>query len=147
MKKTPIIIIAAIAVVVVLAGIISVAGKDSPNNSMPSSGSGQSSNMNQDMANSDASMLPPEGAVEATEVTIDDYKFGPQDIKVKVGSTVTWTNKDSVRHNVVGVNNDLPEGKLIGRGETYTYTFTKAGVFNYICTPHPYMKASVTVVE
>ena len=147
MKKTPIIIVAAVAVVVVLAGIISMAGKNNTNDSMSSGSSANSSDMNRDVASSDASMLPPEGAVEANEVSIQDYKFGPQDIKVKVGTTVTWTNNDSVRHNVAGVNNDLPEGKLIGRGETYTYTFTKAGVFNYICTPHPYMKASVTVVE
>jgi len=99
------------------------------------------------MTGSDASAKAPANAVEATEVSIEDYKFGPQDIKVKVGTTVTWTNNDSVRHNVAGINNDLPEGKLIGRGETYTYTFKKAGVYNYLCTPHPYMKASVTVVE
>jgi amicyanin len=147
MKKTPLIIVAAVAVVVVLAGIISVAGNKDSSSSTSTSDSMTSSDMNREMTGSDASAKAPANAVEATEVSIEDYKFGPQDIKVKVGTTVTWTNNDSVRHNVAGINNDLPEGKLIGRGETYTYTFKKAGVYNYLCTPHPYMKASVTVVE
>lgn len=147
MKKTPLIVVAVLAVVVALAGIISVAGRKDSTDSMSSGESMKTSDSNRDMASSDASTQAPANAVEATAVNIADYKFGPQDIKVKVGTTVTWTNNDSVRHNVAGINNDLPEGKLIGRGETYTYTFDKAGVYKYRCTPHPYMLASVTVVE
>lgn len=146
MKKTPLIVIAVLATIITLGGIIALAGQGDSNDSM-SPDSTAPSEMTESMNNSDASTMAPADAVAATEVSIEDYKFGPQNIKVKVGTTVTWTNNDSVRHNVAGINNDLPAGKLIGRGETYTYTFTKAGVYKYLCEPHPYMKASVTVTE
>jgi plastocyanin len=62
------------------------------------------------------------------QVLIKDYKFLPQDISVKVGTTVTWINEDTVVHTVEG-----------------TFTFDKVGVYDYICGPHPYMTGSVIV--
>ncbi|MDB5170989.1 MAG: blue (type 1) copper domain protein [Candidatus Saccharibacteria bacterium] len=87
-------------------------------------------------------------AVEASTVTIQNYKFEAPIIKVKAGTTVTWTNKDDVSHNVAPDGaSDLPVGKLIAKGETYSYTFNKAGTYNYLCEPHPYMKGTVVVTE
>lgn len=86
-------------------------------------------------------------AVAATAVTIDNYDFGPKVIKVKVGDTVTWTNNDSVKHSIVAdqASDTAPNGDLFGKGETYKFTFTKAGTYNYHCMPHPYMKGTVIV--
>jgi len=140
MKKTPAIIIAVVVVLVALVAVIAMSGnKDSMDSSMDTAQNGSSSS-----TSSEAPEAPAD-AVATNVVEITDYKFLPKNIKVKVGDTVTWTNNDTVRHNVVGVDNDLPKGPLLSKGETYTYTFTKAGVYNYICTPHPYMEASVTV--
>src|SRR3989338_1937486 len=34
---------------------------------------------------------------------------------------------------------------LLGQGETYSYTFSTPGIFNYHCAPHPYMKGKIIV--
>jgi plastocyanin len=39
----------------------------------------------------------PVGAADATAVKIGNFTFGPQDLKVKAGTTVTWTNEDASR--------------------------------------------------
>lgn len=90
-----------------------------------------------------------DAAAETTSVSIKDYMFEPMAIKVKAGDTVTWTNKDSVQHNVVAdtPSADAPNGPLLSKGETYGFTFKKTGVYNIHCGPHPYMKATITVSE
>jgi plastocyanin len=69
---------------------------------------------------------------------------GPAAITVKVGTTVTWTNKDSDPHTVTTSNGPLHSPTMQG-GATFSYTFTAAGTFNYLCTIHPFMTATVTV--
>ncbi len=76
------------------------------------------------------------------QVLIKDYKFTPQDITVKVGTTVTWVNEDSVIHTVEGSGMD--SGNM-SKGDEFTFTFDEVGVFDYICGPHPYMTGSVIV--
>ena len=131
MKKTPVIIIAAVVVVIALVAIVAASGGKKTSTPATSSDS---------MSSSAAT-----NAVMADKVTISNYMFAPGDIKVKVGTTVTWTNNDSVKHNVVSDDGKMPDGQLIGKGETYTYTFAKAGTYKYHCSPHPYMHGSVTV--
>lgn len=79
-------------------------------------------------------------------VTISNFAFSPKTITIKKGTTVTWTNQDSVRHTVTGVKGG-PSSQLFGKGETYSYTFTDAGTFDYYCKPHPYMKGTIIVTE
>lgn len=87
----------------------------------------------------------------ANTVIIQDYAFSPSPITVKKGTAVTWTNKDMAKHNIE-MDEGQPEGgpaesPLLNKGETYSYTFDTVGTFNYHCSPHPYMKGSVVVVE
>lgn len=88
-------------------------------------------------------------AVASDTVTIQDFAFSPATIKVKVGTKVTWTNQDSVRHTITAdePSGDAPDSQLLAKGETYSFTFTKAGTYGYHCQPHPYMKATVIVTE
>lgn len=88
-------------------------------------------------------------AVTATDIMIKDYKFAPMTVKAKVGDTITWTNMDAVRHNVVAdkVSADAPNGPLLMENETYKFKFTKAGTYAYHCNPHPYMKATIVVTN
>ena len=83
------------------------------------------------------------------KVSIKDYKYGPESLTVKKGTTVTWTNEDSVGHTVTvtDASKGGPESELFKKGETFSYTFDEVGEFPYFCEPHPYMKASVTVTE
>jgi plastocyanin len=81
-----------------------------------------------------------------TKVLIDTYKFGPDALTVPVGTTVTWTNNDSDEHTVVAKDDTFHSGSL-AKGQTFSYTFTKAGTYDYLCSIHPFMVASVTVTQ
>ncbi|MBI2109238.1 MAG: cupredoxin family copper-binding protein [Parcubacteria group bacterium] len=78
--------------------------------------------------------------------TIQGFAFSPASITVKKGTTIVWTNKDSVGHTVTGGGGG-PDSRLLGEGESYSFTFNNAGVFNYVCSPHPSMRGTVTVTE
>jgi len=79
------------------------------------------------------------------DIAIASFQFSPSDITVHVGTTITWTNNDSATHTVTANDGSFSSGAL-GKGGTYSYTFTKEGIFAYICENHTSMKASVTVV-
>jgi amicyanin len=136
-------IISIIAVVAILAVVgVTVGGKnkDDSDMNMKAPQSSQSSS-------SQESSTP--NPVEATAVTISNFAYSPAAIKIKVGQTVTWTNNDSVGHTVTADNasSDAPDSKLFNKGETYSFTFNKAGTYTYHCAPHPYMKGTVVVSE
>ena len=75
-------------------------------------------------------------------VTIQGYAFQPQSVTIDKGGTVTWTNQDSVVHDIKFSDGDSPDLK---KGGTYSKTFDKAGKFDYICNIHPTMKGTVIV--
>lgn len=102
-------------------------------------------NAEMDMSNSkNQNEATQKATAETNEVSIKGFAFSPATIKVKKGTTVTWTNEDSVAHTVTG-DNGGPSSELIGQGETYTYTFNEAGTFDYHCKPHPSMVGKVIV--
>jgi amicyanin len=89
-------------------------------------------------------------------VIIGNYNFHPQNLTVKVGTTVTWINMDFVGHNVEagthdedGHNHDdeALESPILGHMESFSYTFTELGEYVYHCDPHPYMEGRIIVVE
>ena len=66
-------------------------------------------------------------------------------LTVAVGTTVTWTNDDPGQmHTVTDVNGAFDSG-FLETGQTWSYTFTEAGEFEYYCLPHPWMRAMVIV--
>lgn len=88
----------------------------------------------------------------SVDIAIRDMSYSPSRIKIKKGTTVTWTNEDTVGHNVVAgtpsSSGGLPTSHpLIGKGEKFSHKFDTVGTFNYLCTPHPFMKGVVEVVE
>ena len=78
-------------------------------------------------------------------INIQDFAYSPKDITIKVGDTVIWTNKDSVKHTVTSDSGNMIDSELLSQGQTYSQTFTQAGTYSYYCKPHPYMKGSVIV--
>jgi amicyanin len=89
-------------------------------------------------------MLGPVAAAADASVSIRDFAFQPATVTVRVGDTVTWTNRDDVVHNVQwSGGSSSPD---LENGESYSRTFTSTGVFSYICGPHPFMTGSVRVL-
>jgi plastocyanin len=76
------------------------------------------------------------------EVKMQNIAFSPKGLTVKAGTTVKWTNDDSVAHNVSGGPLHSP---TFNPGGSYQFTFKKAGTFNYVCTIHPGMTGTVIV--
>ncbi len=83
-------------------------------------------------------------AANSGSVTIKNYAFSPKSLTIKVGDTVTWTNRDKVGHSATADDGTFDTG-VLGKGATGSFRFTKAGTYAYHCTPHPFMKASVKV--
>jgi len=81
---------------------------------------------------------------ESASVIIKGFKFVPNEIKVKKGTTVTWRNEDSAAHTIESVDGTLNSDNL-EQGDTVIFTFDKVGKIDYICGIHPSMKGSITV--
>jgi amicyanin len=78
------------------------------------------------------------------EVKIDNFSFGPQEITVPVGATVTWTNRDDIPHTSVSIDGVF-KSKVMDTDEKFSYKFTKPGTYPYYCTIHPKMTGQVVV--
>ncbi len=88
---------------------------------------------------------PSATAHAAASVAIQGFAFDPVTLKVPVGTTVTWTNKDSVAHTVVSDTGAWPDSSPIDTNKTFSFTFTKPGTYNYHCSIHPSMTAAIVV--
>jgi plastocyanin len=77
-------------------------------------------------------------------VTIESNSFNPASLTIKVGETVTWTNKDSYAHTVTSDNGAFDSGN-IASGSTFSFTFDTAGTYSYHCSIHTSMTAKIIV--
>jgi amicyanin len=77
-------------------------------------------------------------------VKIDNFTFGPVELTVPVGTTVTWTNRDDIPHTVVSTEKVF-KSKVLDTDETFSFTFDKAGTYPYFCSIHPKMTGKVLV--
>lgn len=89
----------------------------------------------------------PAPAASPYVVHIKNYVFNPGTITVPVGSTVLWSNDDSVAHTVTLTGKDAFDSGNLDGGKSYTHTFNKAGTYNYVCSYHQSMKATVIVSD
>ena len=85
--------------------------------------------------------------LEVANVTVSnsDTGFVPATMTIKKGTTVTWTNRDTMNHTVTGPTAGLASGNLLPTG-TYTKTFNTVGSFDYNCSIHPTMQGTINVV-
>jgi len=81
----------------------------------------------------------------------NEKNFVPPVLHSGEGAIVTWTNEDSALHTVVSkahaAGSSFPEfdSEYIGPNDTFKYTFSTAGTFDYYCVLHPFMKGKVVV--
>jgi plastocyanin len=78
-------------------------------------------------------------------IKMQNIAFAPKATTVKVGEKVTWTNDDSVTHNVTANSGADFKSKDFGNGGTFSFTPDKAGTIKYVCTIHPGMGGTLTV--
>ena len=80
------------------------------------------------------------------EVYINSMSFGPRMLKIRVGTTVIWTNHDVSSHTITFDDGSVESGELTP-GESYEFTFTAPGTYNYHCSMHPEQMKVVIEVE
>ncbi|MGI8792286.1 MAG: cupredoxin domain-containing protein [Acidimicrobiales bacterium] len=118
-------------------------------------GSGGSGGANETSSSADAG--------DDTAVAIKTFMFDPDPVEVKAGTTITWTNEDEILHTITagkrtyhedGISkgqaksidkSGLFDADLDDVGATFSFTFDKAGTFDYLCTIHPGMDGSIVV--
>jgi plastocyanin len=84
-------------------------------------------------------------AQDATNViTIDNFTFTPKELSVAVGTTVKWVNHDDIPHTIVEKKTSF-RSKALDTDDSYSFTFTSAGTFDYFCGLHPHMVGQVIV--
>lgn len=80
------------------------------------------------------------------DVDIVSNTFDPTPITVCTGDTVRWTNYDTLHHSATSDTGVWDSG-LLFQGDSYSFTFTSAGTYDYHCIIHPSMTATVEVVD
>ncbi|MFF7544964.1 plastocyanin/azurin family copper-binding protein [Streptomyces canus] len=96
-----------------------------------------------------AAEVQPAAAAKADyQVDIMSYKFGDgKQLVVEAGQTVQWTNHDSAPHTVTTTKAPVAfDSGTLKQGQSWSYTFTKVGTYEYYCAVHPDMVSSVKVV-
>ena len=83
------------------------------------------------------------GFTAPNTVTIENFAFNPQEMTVKVGTTVTWVNRET-DHDVVS-DTGVFTSPVLANGENFTHTFTEAGEYPYHCGLHPSMTGKIIV--
>ena len=81
---------------------------------------------------------------QTSDVAIDNFRFAAPAITVPVGTTVTWTNRDDVPHNVVSTDNAF-KSPVLDTDQKFSQTFETPGTFKYYCSLHPRMTGQVVV--
>jgi manganese oxidase len=112
-----------------------------------------SGNMNMGVAGSGNSVQQPTTTYISSNSTVvkivanaGSNSFSPNPLEVNVGETVTWVNDDSGRHTVTSKDGVFDSG-IMGKGQSFSYTFDKPGEYPYHCSPHPNMVGTVVVTE
>jgi plastocyanin len=81
----------------------------------------------------------------ASVISIDNFTFRPQALTVKAGTTVTWTNKNDIPHGIASANNAFKRSQALDTDDSYSFTFTTPGTYQYFCYLHPHMVGSIVV--
>ena len=79
-------------------------------------------------------------------VTIEALQFSQPNLEVKAGDSVIWKNKNPFPHNVTAENKSFRSGE-IQSARSWKFKAGKKGVFPYVCTLHPGMKAVLIVSD
>jgi plastocyanin len=88
--------------------------------------------------------LAPSAHAEEPTVKIDNFTFNPPSLTVTAGTTVSWRNEDDIPHTVASATKVF-KSKALDTDDSYTFTFTTPGVYQYFCSLHPHMTGKVVV--
>ena len=91
-----------------------------------------------------AAACPIAAAAQNRTITIDNFTFSPQTLTIKAGTKVTWTNRDDIPHTVASTTKAF-KSPALDTDDSYSFTFTAAGSYEYFCSLHPHMTGTIVV--
>ncbi len=78
-------------------------------------------------------------------ISIENFTFNPAKLTVKAGTAVIWTNKDDIPHGIASSNNAFTRSKPLVTDDSFSFTFTTPGTYQFFCYLHPNMVGTVVV--
>jgi Icc protein len=81
---------------------------------------------------------------DAHDVAVDNFNFSPARVAVPTGTTVRWTNRDDVPHNIVSTERRF-KSPVLDTDEQFSHLFDRPGAYNYFCSLHPRMTGQIVV--
>jgi plastocyanin len=81
----------------------------------------------------------------AQTISIDNFIFAPKTVMVKAGTKVTWTNHDDIVHGIASSSNAFAKSGALDTDDSFSFTFTTPGTYQYFCYLHPQMVGSIVV--
>jgi len=91
-----------------------------------------------------APLSPAPLRAEDATVKIDNFTFAPALLTVKTGTTVRWLNEDDIPHTVASSTRAF-KSKALDTDDSFSFTFGAPGTYEYFCSLHPHMKATIVV--
>ena len=89
------------------------------------------------------SLAPQADADLAAQVYMSAMAFHPRELRVALGTEVTWTNRDHAKYTVTG--DDFDSG-ILGYHDVFSHTFYEPGKYYYHCRTYNWM-TGVIIVE
>src|SRR5262245_17888075 len=89
-------------------------------------------------------LLSGEALAQSVAVAIANFTFTPAEVSVAAGTTVVFRNDDDIPHLLAASDGSF-RSKALDTGESYSFEFTKAGVYGYFCALHPHMVGKIVV--
>jgi plastocyanin len=117
-KAATVIVLAALVLVILMAGIGRVRANETPSNAPAKNGT--------------------------AAVAIKGYAFKASEVKICAGNAVEWKNDDEDPHTVTAADGSF-DSKSLGQGDKFRHVFQASGRFAYYCAVHPFMKGAVVV--
>jgi FtsP/CotA-like multicopper oxidase with cupredoxin domain/plastocyanin len=123
------------AVPVVAPGGTGHAGPGAPAAPPPTAQAGHQGHQTAPATAGVATAVPGAGPANATQVVMTDNRFQPGRLTVRPGTTVTWVNRGANVHTISAQDASFDSGP-IAPGESFSYTFTRAGEYPVLCRQH-----------
>lgn len=106
---------------------------------------------NNNISSTDVVILQDANKPAENEIWLDKLTFIPKMKTIKVGTKITWVNKETAMHTVIsgapGAKTGLFESETLGKGETFSFTFKEPGIIKYYCGTHEDMMTAVLIVK
>jgi plastocyanin len=89
-------------------------------------------------------------SAEIVEVEIKKFSYHPAVVKIAVGDSVRWINRERRQHHSVQLQRDgsgdpMIDSQYLFPGDQWEHTFDKQGHYSYLCGPHPKMQGRIEV--